>query len=47
VDVSPRERVLSMLPPWHVYERSAENYVYSRGATVKYTNVKRLAQVTA
>ena len=30
--VSAGESVLSLLPPWHIYERSASYYVLSRGA---------------
>ncbi len=27
----PGERSLSLLPPWHIYERSAAYYVFSQG----------------
>ncbi len=29
--VRPGERVLSLLPPWHIYERTCSYYVLSSG----------------
>jgi len=39
---SPGERVLSVLPIWHSYERSAEYFLLSCGCTQTYTTLKRL-----
>jgi long-chain acyl-CoA synthetase len=34
------DRVLSILPSWHVYERSGEYFILSRGCTQIYTNIR-------
>lgn len=39
---SPGNTALSMLPPWHAYERAATYYFLSRGVTIRYTNVVKL-----
>jgi long-chain acyl-CoA synthetase len=36
----PGERVLSILPIWHCYERSFEYFVFSNGCTQIYTNIR-------
>jgi long-chain acyl-CoA synthetase len=36
------DRVLSVLPSWHVYERSAEYFLLAQGCTVYYTNLRSL-----
>ncbi len=36
------DRVLSILPSWHAYERSAEYYLLSQGCTQYYTNLRSL-----
>ena len=36
------DRVLSILPSWHVYERSAEYFILSRGCTQYYSNLRSL-----
>ena len=36
----PGERVLSILPTWHSYERSFEYFIFSRGCTQIYTNIR-------
>ena len=38
----PGDRVLSILPSWHAYERSAEYFLLSRGCTQYYTNLRSL-----
>ena len=38
----PGSPVLSVLPIWHSYERSAEYYFFSCGCTQTYTNIKHL-----
>ena len=38
----PGDRFLSLLPPWHMYERSAEYFALSRGVSQVYTSVKSL-----
>lgn len=39
---SPGDRVLSVLPIWHSYERSAEYFLLSCGCTQSYTTLKQL-----
>ncbi|MFN9620502.1 MAG: AMP-binding protein [Synechococcaceae cyanobacterium] len=39
---SPGDRVLSVLPIWHSYERSAEYFLLSCGCTQTYTTLKKL-----
>ncbi|XP_019414683.1 PREDICTED: probable acyl-activating enzyme 16, chloroplastic isoform X1 [Lupinus angustifolius] len=44
-DVVPAEigdRFLSMLPPWHAYERAGEYFVFARGVEQVYTSVRNL-----
>ncbi|XP_050372123.1 probable acyl-activating enzyme 16, chloroplastic [Argentina anserina] len=44
-DIVPAEtgdRFLSMLPPWHVYERAAEYFTFTYGIEQVYTTVKNL-----
>lgn len=36
----PGDRVLSVLPSWHAYERSAEYFLLSRGCTLTYTSIR-------
>jgi long-chain acyl-CoA synthetase len=36
----PGDRFLSILPSWHVYERSCEYFALSRGCTLIYTNLR-------
>lgn len=36
------DRVLSILPIWHVYERAAEYFLFSQGCTQFYTNIRQL-----
>jgi len=38
----PGDRVLSVLPIWHAYERSAEYFLLSCGCTQTYTTLKQL-----
>ena len=38
----PGSAVLSVLPIWHAYERSAEYYFFSCACTQHYTNIKQL-----
>ena len=41
---SPGEPVLSVLPIWHSYERSAEYYFFSCGCTQTYTSIRHLKE---
>lgn len=44
-DIVPAEagdRFLSMLPPWHAYERACEYFILTHGIEQVYTNVKNL-----
>lgn len=42
VQPNPGDRFLSILPPWHMYERSVEYFSLSRGSEQVYTNIKCL-----
>jgi len=42
VNPRPGDRVLSVLPIWHAYERSAEYFLFSCGARQTYTTLKQL-----
>lgn len=37
---SEGDKFLSLLPPWHMYERSAEYFALSLGVVQVYTTVK-------
>ncbi|KAL3144719.1 hypothetical protein ABBQ38_001843 [Trebouxia sp. C0009 RCD-2024] len=41
---SPGESSLSLLPPWHIYERSCGYFIYSRGVKQVYTNIRRFRE---
>ncbi|HTL90312.1 MAG TPA: AMP-binding protein, partial [Leptolyngbya sp.] len=38
--LEPGERVLSILPIWHCYERTFEYFIFSNGCTQIYTNIR-------
>ena len=38
----PGDRVLSILPTWHAYERSVEYFILSQGCTQIYTNLRNV-----
>ncbi|MGG6268436.1 AMP-dependent synthetase/ligase [Leptolyngbya sp. AN03gr2] len=38
--LEPGERVLSILPIWHSYERTFEYFIFSNGCTQIYTNIR-------
>lgn len=42
VQPSPGDRVVSVLPIWHAYERSAEYFLLSCGCQQTYTNLKQM-----
>jgi len=42
IQPKPGDRVLSILPIWHVYERAAEYFLLSRGCTQIYTNLRQV-----
>jgi long-chain acyl-CoA synthetase len=42
IQCQPGDRFLSILPSWHVYERSAEYFILSRGCTQYYSNLRSL-----
>jgi long-chain acyl-CoA synthetase len=42
VRVQPGERVLSILPVWHCYERTFEYFIFGHGATQSYTNIRHV-----
>ncbi|MEB3827694.1 AMP-dependent synthetase/ligase [Phormidium sp. CCY1219] len=40
--VKSGDRVSSILPPWHIYERAIEYYILSQGCTLVYTNLRHV-----
>jgi long-chain acyl-CoA synthetase len=42
IDITPSEKMLSILPIWHVFERVFEYMAISAGASTYYTNVRDL-----
>lgn len=42
VKVQQGERVLSILPTWHSYERTFEYFIFSQGCTQTYTNLRSI-----
>ncbi len=44
VSLTPGQKVLSILPIWHAYERSFEYFIFSRGCTQIYTNIRAVKQ---
>ena len=42
LQLRPTDQILSLLPPWHIYERAIAYYVFQRGCRVVYTGVKTL-----
>ncbi|KAI3470044.1 hypothetical protein Pfo_026707 [Paulownia fortunei] len=44
VPAVPGDRFLSMLPPWHAYERACEYFIFTCGIEHVYTTVKNLRE---
>ena len=44
IQPEPGDRVLSILPTWHSYERAAEYFLLSRGCTQIYTSIRTFKQ---
>ncbi|XP_052208189.1 probable acyl-activating enzyme 16, chloroplastic isoform X2 [Diospyros lotus] len=44
VPAEPGDRFLSMLPPWHAYERACEYFIFTHGIEQVYTTVKYLKE---
>ncbi|KAG8369593.1 hypothetical protein BUALT_Bualt14G0029800 [Buddleja alternifolia] len=44
VPAVPGDRFLSMLPPWHAYERASEYFIFTCGIEHVYTTVKNLKE---
>ncbi|MEO1145209.1 MAG: AMP-binding protein [Cyanobacteria bacterium J06638_22] len=42
VDLHPGDRILSLLPIWHCYERTFEYFVFGHGCTQTYTNIRHV-----
>jgi long-subunit acyl-CoA synthetase (AMP-forming) len=42
--VKPGQTSLSLLPPWHIYERTVMYYLLSQGAKLVYSTIKRLKE---
>ncbi len=41
VTPEPGDRILSLLPSWHVYERTIEYYLLSQGCSQRYSNIRQ------
>jgi long-chain acyl-CoA synthetase len=41
-DLSPADRMLTLLPPWHVFGRILEYIFFEAGATIYYTDIKNM-----
>lgn len=44
IQPQPGDRVLSILPSWHAYERTVEYFLLSQGCTQIYTNLRHVKQ---
>lgn len=44
VPAEPGDRFLSMLPPWHAYERACEYFIFAHGTEQVYTTVRNLKE---
>ncbi|XP_078435252.1 putative acyl-activating enzyme 16, chloroplastic isoform X2 [Wolffia australiana] len=44
VPAKPGDRFVSILPPWHMYERACEYFIFTRGIQLVYTTVKNLKE---
>lgn len=44
MDLGVNDRLLSILPVWHIFERVLEMYTISRGAATYYTNIRKLGE---
>lgn len=42
MDLGVNDRLLSILPVWHIFERVLEMFTISRGAATYYTNIRKL-----
>ena len=42
IQPQPGDRILSILPTWHVYERTVEYFLLSQGCTQFYTNIRHV-----
>ncbi|HEY9621710.1 MAG TPA: AMP-binding protein, partial [Crinalium sp.] len=42
VQLNPGEKVLSILPIWHCYERTFEYFIFAQGCTQIYTNIRHV-----
>ncbi len=44
IQLTEEDHWLSILPSWHIFERTAEYVAFARGTTLVYSSVKRFAQ---
>jgi long-chain acyl-CoA synthetase len=44
IGITKEDRFLSILPPWHIFERTVEYVVISTGASTAYTSIRTFAQ---
>lgn len=42
IDLQPGQAVLSLLPPWHIYERTCSYLILSRGCRQVYSSIRKL-----
>jgi long-chain acyl-CoA synthetase len=42
LNIRPGDSTLSLLPPWHIYERTCTYHILSRGACIIYTRIPKL-----
>ena len=43
IGISEKDRFLSILPPWHIFERMVEYIAMASGASLAYTNIRTFA----
>lgn len=44
IDVNPSDRIISILPVWHIFERVFEMLAVGRGAPTYYTNIRTMRE---
>jgi long-chain acyl-CoA synthetase len=44
LQLKPADKILSILPTWHSYERTCEYFLFSQGCTQTYSNLRHIKQ---
>lgn len=44
IELNENDTVLSFLPPWHLFERAVEYFVFAIGASMSYTTIKDVSE---